>query len=171
MQTQYRYSNANFLDSDFMLGIGNRWANRHTGSSTETRCSGRFEAPQLLDRPGAGARAPIARAHRTRHQQWGRRSTRSPSSPDLPARWPEEVVPRVGFEPTAYRLRSGCSTAELSGPHRARLRQRRFRRPADPLGGGAAGRTLGQGAAPGKRLSRSPAQVAEMANLSNASLA
>jgi hypothetical protein len=24
-------------------------------------------------------------------------------------------VPRVGFEPTAYRLRSGCSTAELSG--------------------------------------------------------
>src|SRR6266446_6482393 len=25
------------------------------------------------------------------------------------------VVPRVGFEPTAYRLRSGCSTAELSG--------------------------------------------------------
>src|SRR6185437_12274989 len=26
-----------------------------------------------------------------------------------------KVVPRVGFEPTAYRLRSGCSTAELSG--------------------------------------------------------
>jgi hypothetical protein len=25
------------------------------------------------------------------------------------------MVPRVGFEPTAYRLRSGCSTAELSG--------------------------------------------------------
>jgi hypothetical protein len=28
----------------------------------------------------------------------------------------EKLVPRVGFEPTAYRLRSGCSTAELSGP-------------------------------------------------------
>jgi hypothetical protein len=27
-----------------------------------------------------------------------------------------KLVPRVGFEPTAYRLRSGCSTAELSGP-------------------------------------------------------
>src|SRR6202043_3669604 len=27
----------------------------------------------------------------------------------------EEMVPRVGFEPTAYRLRSGCSTAELPG--------------------------------------------------------
>ena len=25
------------------------------------------------------------------------------------------LVPRVGFEPTTYRLRSGCSTAELSG--------------------------------------------------------
>lgn len=25
------------------------------------------------------------------------------------------MVPRVGFEPTAYRLRSGCSTTELSG--------------------------------------------------------
>ncbi|MEC9367365.1 MAG: thiamine pyrophosphate-dependent enzyme, partial [Pseudomonadota bacterium] len=26
------YGNVNFLDSDFVLGIGNRWANRHTGS-------------------------------------------------------------------------------------------------------------------------------------------
>jgi len=32
LQTQHRYGNANFLDSDFVLGIGNRWANRHTGS-------------------------------------------------------------------------------------------------------------------------------------------
>src|SRR3954454_17535156 len=32
-----------------------------------------------------------------------------------------ELVPRVGFEPTAYRLRSGCSTAELSGQYRSSL--------------------------------------------------
>jgi tartronate-semialdehyde synthase len=32
-QTQHRYGNANFLRSDFVLGIGNRWANRHTGST------------------------------------------------------------------------------------------------------------------------------------------
>jgi tartronate-semialdehyde synthase len=32
LQTSHRYGNANFLDSDFVLGIGNRWANRHTGS-------------------------------------------------------------------------------------------------------------------------------------------
>lgn len=31
LQTQHRYGNANFLRSDFVLGIGNRWANRHTG--------------------------------------------------------------------------------------------------------------------------------------------
>jgi tartronate-semialdehyde synthase len=32
LQTQHRYGNATFLDSDFVLGIGNRWANRQTGS-------------------------------------------------------------------------------------------------------------------------------------------
>ena len=32
LQTQHRYGNATFLASDFVLGIGNRWANRHTGS-------------------------------------------------------------------------------------------------------------------------------------------
>jgi tartronate-semialdehyde synthase len=32
LQTSHRYGNASFLRSDFVLGIGNRWANRHTGS-------------------------------------------------------------------------------------------------------------------------------------------
>src|SRR5689334_17178121 len=31
LQTAHRYGNANLLASDFVLGIGNRWANRHTG--------------------------------------------------------------------------------------------------------------------------------------------
>ncbi|MFF6802720.1 glyoxylate carboligase [Streptomyces sp. NPDC012616] len=31
LQTAHRYGNATFLESDFVLGIGNRWANRHTG--------------------------------------------------------------------------------------------------------------------------------------------
>ncbi|KPI01137.1 glyoxylate carboligase [Actinobacteria bacterium OV450] len=31
VQTAHRYGNATFLESDFVLGIGNRWANRHTG--------------------------------------------------------------------------------------------------------------------------------------------
>jgi tartronate-semialdehyde synthase len=40
LQTSHRYGNATLLDSDFVLGIGNRWANRHTGSP-EVYCKGR----------------------------------------------------------------------------------------------------------------------------------
>jgi len=32
LQTHQRYGNANMLESDFVLGIGCRWANRHTGT-------------------------------------------------------------------------------------------------------------------------------------------
>lgn len=32
LQTSHRYGNATLLAADFVLGIGNRWANRHTGS-------------------------------------------------------------------------------------------------------------------------------------------
>jgi tartronate-semialdehyde synthase len=38
LQTSHRYGNATMLASDFVLGIGNRWANRHTGGlDTYTR--------------------------------------------------------------------------------------------------------------------------------------
>ena len=40
LQTSHRYGNATMLASDFVLGIGNRWANRHTGS-VETYTQGR----------------------------------------------------------------------------------------------------------------------------------
>src|ERR1051325_9996408 len=40
LQTSHRYGNANMLQSDFVLGIGNRWANRHTGC-VETYTKGR----------------------------------------------------------------------------------------------------------------------------------
>jgi tartronate-semialdehyde synthase len=40
LQTSHRYGNATMLASDFVMGIGNRWANRHTGS-TEVYCKGR----------------------------------------------------------------------------------------------------------------------------------
>lgn len=40
LQTAHRYGNANLLASDFVLGIGNRWANRHTGG-LETYTRGR----------------------------------------------------------------------------------------------------------------------------------
>ncbi|NNH75747.1 glyoxylate carboligase [Nocardia uniformis] len=40
LQTSHRYGNATLLESDFVLGIGNRWANRHTGG-VETYTQGR----------------------------------------------------------------------------------------------------------------------------------
>jgi tartronate-semialdehyde synthase len=40
LQTSHRYGNATMLASDFVLGVGNRWANRHTGS-VETYTRGR----------------------------------------------------------------------------------------------------------------------------------
>lgn len=40
LQTSHRYGNATMLESDFVLGIGNRWANRHTGN-LETYTEGR----------------------------------------------------------------------------------------------------------------------------------
>ena len=40
LQTSHRYGNATMLAADFVLGIGNRWANRHTGG-IETYTAGR----------------------------------------------------------------------------------------------------------------------------------
>ena len=40
LQTSHRYGNATMLESDFVLGIGNRWANRHTGG-VDTYTQGR----------------------------------------------------------------------------------------------------------------------------------
>ena len=40
LQTSHMYGNATMLVSDFVVGIGNRWANRHTGS-VETYTKGR----------------------------------------------------------------------------------------------------------------------------------
>ena len=42
LQTSDRFGNATFLRSDFVLGIGNRWANRHTGSIDNYRKGRKF---------------------------------------------------------------------------------------------------------------------------------
>ena len=87
LQTSHRYGNATLLASDFVLGLGNRWANRHTGS-VETYVRGRkfvhvdieptqigrvFSPDRVGRRGGAGAvhrggaraqgRRPAARLH------------------------------------------------------------------------------------------------------------
>ena len=42
IQTSHRYANATFLESDFVIGIGNRWANRHTGGLSVYRAGRTF---------------------------------------------------------------------------------------------------------------------------------
>src|SRR5712672_708206 len=42
LQTSHRYGNATLLASDFVLGIGNRWANRHTGGLATYRAGRTF---------------------------------------------------------------------------------------------------------------------------------
>ena len=42
LQTSHRYGNATMLASDFVLGIGNRWANRHTGSVDKYTAGSKF---------------------------------------------------------------------------------------------------------------------------------
>jgi tartronate-semialdehyde synthase len=42
LQTAHRYGNATLLASDLVLGIGNRWANRHTGGLEVYRAGRRF---------------------------------------------------------------------------------------------------------------------------------
>lgn len=42
LQTAHRYGNATMLESDFVLGVGNRWANRHTGGLDTYRRGRRF---------------------------------------------------------------------------------------------------------------------------------
>ena len=67
LQTSHRYGNATFLKSDFVFGIGNRWANRHTGS-VDTYMEGRkfihVDIEPTPDRP----RLPARFRHRVRCQ-------------------------------------------------------------------------------------------------------
>jgi tartronate-semialdehyde synthase len=42
LQTAHRYGNTTMLAPDFVLGIGNRWANRHTGALDTYRRGRRF---------------------------------------------------------------------------------------------------------------------------------
>ncbi|RBM01971.1 glyoxylate carboligase [Glutamicibacter soli] len=42
IQTHTKYGNATFLESDVVLGLGNRWANRHTGALDTYRAGRKF---------------------------------------------------------------------------------------------------------------------------------
>ena len=86
LQTSHRYGNATMLAADFVLGIGNRWANRHTGSvevytkgrkfihvDIEPTQIGRVFAPDLGIVSDAGAALKMLR--RRRHANGRRRAS------------------------------------------------------------------------------------------------
>ena len=70
LQTSHRYGNRTFLKSDFVLGIGNRSANRHTGTIDSYTPA----APSCMStssRPrSAGSSTPISASSRMRRRPW-----------------------------------------------------------------------------------------------------
>ena len=69
LQTSHRYGNATFLKSDFVLGIGNRWANRHTGT-IESYTKGRNSCMWISSRRRSGASStPITASSPTRRRR------------------------------------------------------------------------------------------------------
>ena len=68
LQTSHRYGNATMLASDFVLGIGNRWANRHTGGLDVYRRGPHLRARRhRADPDRAGVRARLR--HRLRRRR------------------------------------------------------------------------------------------------------
>ena len=95
LQTSHRYGNATMLESDFVLGIGNRWANRHTGG-VDTYTKGRtfvhidIEPTQIgrVFAPGLLGRLRRRRGLR-RWSRWpgsGRTTRASPTTASGPSR-------------------------------------------------------------------------------------
>ncbi len=71
LQTSHRYGNAAFLESDFVLGIGNRWANRHTGevsvyTGAAHSCTGPRGGPRAADGRQAAGPLGVAAAQERR---------------------------------------------------------------------------------------------------------
>ena len=68
LQTSHRYGNATMLAADFVLGIGNRWANRHTGGLDVYR-SGRTFVHVDIEPTQIGAGVPAGLRHRLRRRR------------------------------------------------------------------------------------------------------
>ena len=84
LQTSHQYGNATVLASDFVLGIGNRWANRHTGGLDTYRAAGR-SCTSTSSRPrSAGCSRPTTASSPTPARRWSC-SSRRPGSARRPA--------------------------------------------------------------------------------------
>jgi len=89
LQTAHRYGNATMLASDFVLGIGNRWANRRTGGLETYRRGRRFvhvdiEPTQIGRGFRRGLRDRLRRQGRARAaDQRGERAAQRRHAPEL----------------------------------------------------------------------------------------
>ena len=93
LQTSHRYGNATMLASDFVLGIGNRWANRHTGGHRHLHQGPKVRARRHradADRPGVRARL------RDRVRRQGRARGVRRGRPGVVRRGPPARPRRVG---------------------------------------------------------------------------
>ena len=71
LQTSHRYGNATMLESDFVLGIGNRWANRHTGGAGHLHArAGRSCTSTSSRRRSAGSSPPTTASCPTPGRRW-----------------------------------------------------------------------------------------------------
>ena len=85
LQTSHRYGNATMLESDFVLGIGNRWANRHTGGLDVYR-SGRTFVHVDIEPTQIGRVFAPDYSHRVRRQGRARAAGRRGQGPRTPGR-------------------------------------------------------------------------------------
>jgi tartronate-semialdehyde synthase len=96
LQTAHRYGNATLLASDFVMGIGNRWANRHTGGLDVYRAGRMFVHVDIEPTQIGRIFTPTTPSCPTRRPRWSAWS-----------RWPGSVAPPARC-PTARR---GWTTA------------------------------------------------------------
>ena len=113
LQTSHRYGNATMLASDFVLGIGNRWANRHTGS-VDVYTKGRKFVHVDIEPTQIGRVFDARLRHRLATRR--RRSSCSSRSPsEMQGRGPPEGPRRLGRR---------CARAQAADAAQEPLRRR-----------------------------------------------
>ena len=181
LQTAHQYGNATMLASDFVLGIGNRWANRHTGGldtyrrgrtfvhvDIEPTQIGRVFAPDFGIVSDAGAAlalfVEVAKERRgaaARPPRLGRRVRQAQADDAAPhplRRGPGQAAAGVRGDEPRVRPRHPLRQHDRALPDRRRAVPARVQAPAldQRRAGGPAGLDAAGGAGRLRRRSRTP---------------
>ena len=120
LQTSHRYGNATLLESDLVLGIGNRWANR-TPAASRSIPKVAASSMSTSNRPrSAGCSCPM---HRLRRRRRPRRIPRS--GPRVEGRRQAEVARRLAGKLPAAQTHAAAQDPlrQRAGETAARLRR------------------------------------------------